>query len=62
MPATKCIKRTAKRYTSRNSPPFSAMDCKRKMKKGKDGMYRSKPDKNNVYKWVKVVKNTLKKR
>lgn len=52
-----CKKRTSKKYTSRNSPSYSAQDCKGKTMKGKDGIYVSKPDKNNVYRWVKSTKN-----
>jgi hypothetical protein len=33
------------------------MECKGKTMKGKDGMYISKPDKNNIYKWVKTGAN-----
>jgi hypothetical protein len=49
-----CKKQTAKKYLSRSSPPYSAMDCKGKTMKGKDGTYISKADKNNIYKWVKI--------
>jgi len=48
-----CEKQQTKKYKLRNSPPYSAMDCKGKTMKGKDGTYVSKPDKNNRYKWVK---------
>lgn len=49
-----CKRKTQKKYLTRNSPPFSAMECKGQMKPGKDGDYVSKSDTNNVYKWVKV--------
>jgi hypothetical protein len=49
-----CKKQTAKKYLSRKSPPYSAMDCKGKTLEGKDGKYVSKPDKNKVYRWVKI--------
>jgi hypothetical protein len=52
-----CKEQTAKKYKTRNSPSYSAQDCKGQTLKGKDGMYKSKPDKNKVYKWVKVSSN-----
>lgn len=52
MPA--CIEQKTKKYRSRGSPPYSAMDCKDLMKKGNDGAtYVSKPDKRGIYRWVK---------
>jgi hypothetical protein len=53
-----CEKQQTKKYKLRNSPPYSAMDCKGKTMKGKDGTYVSKPDKNNRYKWVKQSSTT----
>jgi hypothetical protein len=54
MPA--CIEQKTKKYRSRGSPPYSAMDCKGYSKKGNDGaMYISKPDKRGIYRWVKGV-------
>jgi hypothetical protein len=54
MPA--CIEQKTKKYRSRGSPPYSAMDCKDLMKKGNDGAtYVSKPDKRGIYRWVKSV-------
>lgn len=62
---TSCKKKTEKKYLSRKSPSYSAMDCKGKTMKGTDGLYQSKPDKNNIYKWIKKssleLKNFLKK-
>uniref|UniRef100_A0A6C0L8T8 Uncharacterized protein n=1 Tax=viral metagenome TaxID=1070528 RepID=A0A6C0L8T8_9ZZZZ len=49
-----CEKQTTKKYLSRKSPPYSAMDCKGKTMDGKDGKYISMPDKNKVYRWTKV--------
>lgn len=49
-----CSKKTTQKYKERNSPPFSAPDCKGEKLKGKDGYYISKPDKNNIYKWIKI--------
>ena len=52
MPA--CIEQKTKKYRSRGSPPYSAMDCKGSSKKGNDGAtYVSKPDKRGIYRWVK---------
>ena len=48
-----CKRQTSQKYKTRKSPSYSAQDCKGKTMKGKDGMYVSQPDKNNVYKWVK---------
>lgn len=54
MPA--CIEQKTKKYRSRGSPPYSAMDCKGSSKKGNDGAtYVSKPDKRGIYRWVKGV-------
>ena len=54
MPA--CIEQKTKKYRSRGSPPYSAMDCKDLIKKGNDGAtYVSKPDKRGIYRWVKDV-------
>ena len=51
-----CIEQKTKKYRSRGSPPYSAMDCKDLMKKGNDGAtYVSKPDKRGIYRWVKGV-------
>lgn len=53
----KCIKLKTKKYSLRDSPPYSAMDCPDKIMKGNDGaMYASKADKNGIYKWVKAAK------
>jgi hypothetical protein len=51
-----CIEQKTKKYRSRGSPPYSAMDCKGSSKKGNDGAtYVSKPDKRGIYRWVKGV-------
>lgn len=48
-----CDKQTAKKYTSRPSPPYSANECCGQTKKGNDGKnYISKPDKNKICRWV----------
>ena len=51
-----CIELKTKKYKSRSSPPYSAMDCKGSTKKGNDGAnYESKPDNRGIYRWVKGV-------
>ena len=50
-----CKEIKTKKYQERSSPAYSAMDCKGKIKKGKDGEYKSTPDKNNIYKWIKIT-------
>jgi len=48
-----CKELKTKKYKSRNSPAYSAMDCKGKTMIGNDGQtYISKADKNGVYKWA----------
>jgi hypothetical protein len=48
-----CIEQKTKKYRSRGSPPYSAMDCKGLTKSGNDGSnYISKPDKRGIYRWV----------
>lgn len=43
------------KYETRNSPNVSAQEHKNKLMEGNDGLdYVSKPDKNGVYKWVKI--------
>lgn len=54
---SKCVKLETKKYKTRDSPPYSAMDCKGAKLLGNDGQqYISKVDKNGIYKWVKVDK------
>ena len=49
-----CIRKTSKKYITRNSPPYSANKCCNETKQGNDGnLYRSKPNKNNICKWIK---------
>jgi hypothetical protein len=56
-----CKKLTTTKYLTRNSPPYHANDCKNKIMKGNDDkMYISKPDKNNIYKWI-LIKDDIKK-
>lgn len=48
-----CNEQKTKKYRSRASPPYSAMDCKGLTKLGNDGStYVSKPDKRGIYRWV----------
>jgi len=55
---SECIKMKSDKYSLRNSPPYPANKCKTMKKKGNNGnYYSSEPDKNGVYKWVKVNKN-----
>lgn len=51
-----------KKYQTRKSPPFHAKDCKDLTKKGKDGLYVSKPDSRGIYKWIKSGNSTRTKR
>lgn len=53
---SKCVKLDTKKYKTRDSPPYSAMDCKGTKLLGNDGnQYVSKADKNGIYKWVKIA-------
>jgi hypothetical protein len=49
-----CVKKNTKKYHSRESPPYSAMNCKGLTKKGNNGVtsYTSKPDKRGIHRWV----------
>ena len=48
-----CVKMQTRKYAFRNSPPYSANQCKSMKKRGNDGMmYVSQPDKNGVYTWT----------
>jgi hypothetical protein len=55
-----CVEVKTEKYQTRKSPAFHAKDCKGLSKKGKDGVYISKPDTKGIYKWVKAI-NTTKK-
>ena len=59
---SECVKIETRKYSFRNSPPYSANKCKSIKKRGNDGnLYVSQPDKNGTYKWINVNKNkTLK--
>ena len=56
---SKCVKLDTKKYKNRDSPPYSAMDCKGAKLLGNDGQqYISKADKNGIYKWVKIAEKS----
>jgi hypothetical protein len=58
-----CIRNTSKKYITRNSPPYSANKCCNETKKGNDGnLYISKPNKNNICKWIKPNKKSSSRR
>lgn len=58
-----CKKETSNKYTSRNSPPFSANKCKSMKKQGNDGnVYKSVPNKRGVFRWIIVSKSLKKKK
>lgn len=47
-------KKVSKKYASRQSPPYSAMDFQGKKKRGNDGnWYISVPNSKNIYTWKK---------
>lgn len=50
-----CFMSSKTKYMTRPGPPFPAQDCKNYRKLGNDGyFYVSKPDKNKIYRWVKI--------
>jgi hypothetical protein len=54
-----CIRKTQKKYLSRDSPAFSAQDCKGLKKMGNDGNYWiSKKGSSSVYRWQPMNKTT----
>lgn len=54
-----CIRKTQKKYLSRDSPAFSARDCKGLKKMGNDGNYWiSKKGSSSVYRWQPMNKTT----
>ena len=51
----RCEPSNLKKYINRKSPAFPAQNCRHHKKIGNDGFpYVSKPDKNGIFKWVKV--------
>jgi hypothetical protein len=60
---SKCIEQITSKYTKRGSPPYPAMDCKNRVMLGNDeNVYKSKPDKNGTYKWIKTANGSIKSR
>ena len=54
-----CQKLTDEKYTSRPSPPYHAGECKDKTLPGNNGqLYKSVPDKRNVYTWKLIKQST----
>ena len=52
-----CVKLTDKKYTERPSPPYSANECERQIKKGNDGnKWISQSNEVGVCKWIKYTK------
>jgi hypothetical protein len=52
-----CVKLTDKKYTERPSPPYSANECERQIKKGNDGnKWISISNELGVCKWIKYTK------
>lgn len=50
------------KYRTRQGPPYPAAKCKTLKKRGNDGItYKSIPDKNNTYRWVKWERPKTKK-
>ena len=55
---SKCIKEKSLKYTSRDSPPYSANKCFNLIRRGNNNLlYKSVPNKKGVYRWIKI-KNT----
>jgi hypothetical protein len=54
---SRCVKLTDKKYTERPSPPYSAKECERQIKKGNDGnKWISVSNETGLCKWVKYTK------
>jgi hypothetical protein len=52
-----CVKLTDKKHTERPSPPYSANECDRQIKKGNDGnKWISMSNELGVCKWIKYTK------
>ncbi len=57
-----CVKLTDKKYLERPSPPYSAKECERQIKKGNDGnKWISQSNEVGVCKWIKYIKKNIKK-
>jgi len=50
-----CVMSSRSKYRTRPGPPYPAQDCKNRKMLGNDRFYyKSKPDKNGIYKWIKI--------
>jgi ADP-heptose:LPS heptosyltransferase len=50
-----CSMSSRSKYRTRPGPPYPAQDCKNRKMLGNDRFYyKSKPDKNGIYKWIKI--------
>lgn len=60
----RCVRQTAKKYTTRSSPPYPAQECPNKKIKGNDGkMYISLDSEFGVsYRWYPYSKELMKRR
>lgn len=57
-----CSRQTSKKYTTRNSPPYSAANCQNKKIKGNDGnLYISLASGSGIYKWYPYSSELVKK-
>ena len=56
-----CIKQSSKKYTSRNSPPYSASDCPNKIMTGNDGQLYFSLRSGNSYRWIIYSKEKIEK-
>jgi hypothetical protein len=57
-----CVRKTSNKYINRKSPPYSANKCCNETKEGNDrNIYISKPNKNNICKWIKKNKSFQRK-
>ncbi len=57
-----CVKLTDKKHLERPSPPYSAKECERQIKKGNDGnKWISVSNEIGVCKWVKYTKEFIEK-
>ena len=50
-----CFMSSRTKYRVRPGPPYPAQDCKNRRMIGNDRFYyKSNPDKNGTYRWVKI--------
>ena len=56
-----CHEMTTKKYTTRNSPPYPANECRGKSKRGNDGkLWHSVSASNGIYRWQSSSKSPRK--